>query len=122
MSNDYLRDQTEQVLFEKKMEEVGLFPIGLYEASIPLIETGGMLFIGVLMSGNTPNGQDFLDLTPVQDFEDAADRHLLKTGVNVRTDAFNSYQECLKNPLLVSLKKVSRDEFRDLSRDLLEEE
>ena len=80
-----------------------------------------MLFIGVL-TGKTPNGQDFLDLTPMQDFEDAADKHFQKTGVNVRTDVFNSYQECLKNPLLVSLEKLSSDEFRELCREIQEEE
>lgn len=131
MNKDNLRDLTEQVLFEKKMEENGLFSsgksdeeliplmdLGFYRASIPLIETGGMLFIGVLISGKTPNGKDFLDLTPIQDFEDAAEKHFLKTGVDISTDVFNSYQECLKNPLLVSLQKLSRDEWFDLYQDL----
>lgn len=131
MNKNDLRNLAEQALFEKKMEENGLFSpgqtdedliplmdLGFYKASIPLIETGGMLFIGVLTSGKTPNGQDFLDLTPIQDFEDAADEHFQKTGMNVRTDVFNSYQECLKNPLLVSLQKLSRDEWFDLSQDL----
>ena len=63
MKKDDLRDLTEQVLFETKMEENGLFSsgksdekpipfrdLGFYRASIPLIETGGILFIGVLTS------------------------------------------------------------------------
>ena len=119
------RDEVEQLLYQKKVREnaalskgdddlVPLSQVGIYKASIPLIQTGGMLFIGVLTSVCSPNGQDFLDLTPVQDFKDAAERHSLETGVDVTTDAWNSYQECLKNPLLVSLEKLSPEEFHDL--------
>ena len=131
MKKDDLRDLTEQVLFETKMEENGLFSsgksdekpipfrdLGFYRASIPLIETGGILFIGVLTSGKIPNGQDFLDLTPIQDFEDATEKYFQQTGVNNSMDVFNSYQECLKNPLLVSLQKLSRDESFDLFQDI----
>ena len=98
-------------------EDDNLVPItdfGLYKCSIPLPETNDKLDVGVMSSYQKPTGEQFLEVSPIDSIQQSAKEHFKKTGKDVSQEAFNSFQECRHNPDLISIEKITPEEWREI--------
>ena len=104
-------------------EDDNLVPItdfGLYKCSIPLLTNDKrqvctcFLDVGVMSSYQKPTGEQFLEVCPIDKIQQSAEEHFKKTGKDVSKEAFNSFQECRHNPDLISIEKITPEEWREI--------
>ena len=107
-------------LIEGKADQklVRLTDFGLYQCFIPLPEKETQtthLSVGYMYSHSTPTPEEFLEITPIDLVEDSADDYKEKTGIDIREAAFNSFQDCLRNPHKITFSKLSKEEIKSLT-------
>ena len=107
-------------LIEGKADQklVRLTDFGLYQCFIPLPEKETQtthLSVGYMYSHSTPTPEEFLEITPIDLVEDSADEYKEKTGIDIREAAFNSFQDCLRNPHKITFSKLSKEEIKSLT-------
>tara|TARA_B100001564_G_C20633775_1_gene668635 strand:+ start:405 stop:815 length:411 start_codon:yes stop_codon:yes gene_type:complete len=88
---------------------------GLYECHFPLPDQKDYLK-NYMFSLKTPTGQEWLDITPIDAVKQEADNYKTRHGIDVSVEAFNSYQRVRNNPDLITFKRLSAEEKKDLFR------
>ena len=121
LSNIKLAEHYEDVLEGKKPNKVvPVSEFGLYECHFPLPDQKDYLK-NYMISHQTPTGQEWLDLTPIDAIRAEADDYKKKHGIDVSVEAFNSYQRVRNNPDLITFRRLSDEERKDLFRKNKEE-
>ena len=90
-----------------------LSDIGVYEVLLPLPEQKDYLKTH-MFSFKTPTGQDWLDITPIDAIKSVANDFKNKHGIDVSDEEFNSYQKVRTNPDLLTSRRLSKEEAKDL--------
>ena len=107
---------------------VPISDFGIYKCSIPILGSstptvgfGRRLVVGHMISHKTPTGEEFLEITPMDKIKQVAYELFEKIGNKiVLEEIFNSYQECRKNPDLISFEKMTPEEIqKDLQGKVL---
>ena len=96
---------------ENKVTRIGDF--GIYECHLPLPDQKDYLK-NYMISHRTPTGQEWLDITPIDAVRAEADDYKQRNGIDVSVEAFNSYQRVRTNPDLLTFKRLSDEERKDL--------
>ena len=96
---------------ENKVARIGDF--GIYECHLPLPDQKDYLK-NYMISHRTPTGQEWLDITPIDAVRAEADDYKQRNGIDVSVEAFNSYQRVRTNPDLLTFKRLSDEERKDL--------
>jgi len=94
---------------------VKISEFGLYECHLPLPDQKDYLK-NYMISHKTPTGQEWLDLTPIDAVRAEADDYKKRHGIDVSDEAFNSYQRARHNPDLITFRRLSAEERREIVR------
>jgi hypothetical protein len=69
-----------------------------------------------MTSFKTPTGEEWLEITPVEEVHLKADEYSKEHGIDVSVEAFNSYQRARHNPDLITFRRLSAEERREIVR------
>lgn len=118
----------ESILYARKLEknrekhedeEESLIPlseVGIYEVSFPF--DNRYLIAGYMLSGHEPEGEDFLDLTPMENLKQQG-KELVKEGkIGTIEDFWKAFCSCRENPNLIKYRKLSKEEWYDFVNSL----
>jgi len=89
-----------------------------YRSFIPLPDQNDDLEVGMIHSFNQPTGEDFIDLTPIDEIKNSADLYKGMRGVDVADEAFHSYQNCRSNPSLVHFETISFKQMQEIVKEM----
>ena len=74
-----------------------------------------VLSVGYVWFHSIPTPNEFLEITPIDHFiEDSANEYADKTGDEIRDVAFNSFQDCINNPQIITFRKLKPEQIKQL--------
>ena len=112
LSRQKLEKYYDEVLEGKtKLGVARLGDFGIYECSLPLPDQKDFLKT-FMTSFKTPTGEEWLEITPVEEVHLKADEYSKEHGIDVSVEAFNSYQRVRSNPDLLTFRRLSKEEYR----------
>ena len=116
LSRQKLEKYYDDVLEGKtKLGVARLGDFGIYECSLPLPDQKDFLKT-FMTSFKTPTGEEWLEITPVEEVHLKADEYSKEHGIDVSVEAFNSYQRARHNPDLITFRRLSAEERREIVR------
>ena len=113
LSRHKLEKSYDEVLEGKtKLGVARLGDFGIYECSLPLPDQKDFLKT-FMTSFKTPTGEEWLEITPVEEVHLKEDEYSKEHGIDVSVEAFNSYQRARHNPDLITFRRVSDEEKQE---------
>ena len=91
---------------------VPITDIEIYKVDFKLDDT--YINAGYMFSVLEPEGEDFLDLTPINSIKEKGEELVKEGTIDNISKMWDAYTLCSKNPQLIKYTKLSREEGREL--------